>query len=146
MVLQSLLDLGRFFSPLILYTQSVGLLGRVMNPSQGRYLHTEEHKQNKRTQTSTPWVGFEPTIPAFERAKIVHALNSASTVFDNITASISRKQQKRKETDPYQKVWTVRTAITKSMPYCGLLAQRFSSTNFLWQYLKCRYTFCGYVT
>jgi hypothetical protein len=39
-----LLDLGRFFSFLI-YTQSVGLLGRGINPSQGRYLHTEQHKQ-----------------------------------------------------------------------------------------------------
>jgi hypothetical protein len=27
-----------------------------------------------------PWVGFEPTIPVFERAKTVHALNSAATV------------------------------------------------------------------
>jgi hypothetical protein len=27
-----------------------------------------------------PQVGFEPTIPMFERAKIVHALNRAVTV------------------------------------------------------------------
>jgi hypothetical protein len=27
-----------------------------------------------------PRVGFEPTIPAFERAKTVHALDSAVTV------------------------------------------------------------------
>jgi hypothetical protein len=26
------------------------------------------------------WVGFEPTIPAFERAKTVHALNRATNV------------------------------------------------------------------
>jgi hypothetical protein len=32
-----LVDLGRFFSFLI-YTQSVGLLGRGIGPSQGRYL------------------------------------------------------------------------------------------------------------
>jgi hypothetical protein len=36
--------------------------------------------QNKRTQTSTPWVEFEITIPAFERAKTVHALHRAATV------------------------------------------------------------------
>jgi hypothetical protein len=36
-------DLGRFFSFLI-YTQSVGPLGRGISPSQGRYLHTEQHK------------------------------------------------------------------------------------------------------
>jgi hypothetical protein len=27
-----------------------------------------------------PWVGFEPIIPAFERAKTVHALDQAATV------------------------------------------------------------------
>jgi hypothetical protein len=27
-----------------------------------------------------PWVGFEPTIPAFERAKTVHALHCATTM------------------------------------------------------------------
>jgi hypothetical protein len=37
----------RFFS-FFIYTQSVGLLGRGISPSQGRYLHTEEHKHNKR--------------------------------------------------------------------------------------------------
>jgi hypothetical protein len=40
------LDLGRFVSVLI-YTQSVGLVGRGISPSQGRYLHAEQHKQNK---------------------------------------------------------------------------------------------------
>jgi hypothetical protein len=34
----SLVDLGRFFSSLI-YTQSVGLLGLGMSPSQDRYVH-----------------------------------------------------------------------------------------------------------
>jgi hypothetical protein len=34
----ALVDLGRFFSFLIC-TQSVGLLGRGISPSQGRYLH-----------------------------------------------------------------------------------------------------------
>jgi hypothetical protein len=35
--------------------------------------------QNKHGQTSMPCVGFEPTIPAFERAKTVHALDRATT-------------------------------------------------------------------
>jgi hypothetical protein len=29
-----------------------------------------------------PEVGFEPTIPVFERAKTVHALDHADTVMD----------------------------------------------------------------
>jgi hypothetical protein len=41
----ALVDLGRFFSFLI-YTQSAGLLGRGISPSQGCYLHTEQYKQN----------------------------------------------------------------------------------------------------
>jgi hypothetical protein len=36
--------------------------------------------QNKVTQTSMPRVGFEPTIPVFERAKMVHALDRVANV------------------------------------------------------------------
>jgi hypothetical protein len=39
---------GLFFDFVIFFTQSVGLLGRGISPSQGRYLHTEQHKQEKR--------------------------------------------------------------------------------------------------
>jgi hypothetical protein len=59
----------------LIFRQSVGHLGRGISPSQGRYLHTEQHKH---TQTSMPWMGFEPTIKAFERAKTVHALDRAA--------------------------------------------------------------------
>jgi hypothetical protein len=41
-----LLDLGRSFSSLI-YTRSVGLLGRGISPVQGRYLYTGQHKHRK---------------------------------------------------------------------------------------------------
>jgi hypothetical protein len=37
-------------------------------------------KQNKRRQISMPWVGFEPTIPVFQRSKAFHALDGAATV------------------------------------------------------------------
>jgi hypothetical protein len=36
--------------------------------------------QNKSTQTSMPWVGFETTIPSFKRAKTVHVLDRTATV------------------------------------------------------------------
>jgi hypothetical protein len=39
-----LLGPGLFFSFVICFTESVGLLGRVISPSQGRYLHTGQHK------------------------------------------------------------------------------------------------------
>jgi hypothetical protein len=35
---------------------------------------------NKYKQPPMPLVGFEPTIPAFERAKTFHALDRAATV------------------------------------------------------------------
>jgi hypothetical protein len=53
-----------------------------ISPSQGRYLH----KQNKHKQTSMLWVGLEPTIPAFEHAKTVHALDRAVTVIGPCTS------------------------------------------------------------
>jgi hypothetical protein len=39
-------------------------------------------KANKRTQISMPLVGFEATIPVFEQAKTVHALDRAVIVID----------------------------------------------------------------
>jgi hypothetical protein len=42
--------------------------------------HRTTQTQNKRTQTSMPQVGFEPTIPVFEPTKTVHALARAATV------------------------------------------------------------------
>jgi hypothetical protein len=41
--------------------------------------HRTTQTQNKRTQTTMPRVGFEPTIPVFERAKAVHALDRVAT-------------------------------------------------------------------
>jgi hypothetical protein len=75
-----LLDLGGFFSFLILYT--VGRIPWTGDQPVARPLSTHRTTQtpNKRTQTSMPRVGFELTIPAFERAKTVHALNRAATV------------------------------------------------------------------
>jgi hypothetical protein len=76
------LDLGRFFS-FLTFTQPVSLLGRGISPSQGRYLHAEQHKHIINAQISMAQVGFEPTIPVFERAKRVHALYRAATVISN---------------------------------------------------------------
>jgi hypothetical protein len=60
--------------------QLVGLLGREISPSEGRYLHRTKQTQNKRGQTSMPRVGFEPTMSVFERAKTFHASDRAATV------------------------------------------------------------------
>jgi hypothetical protein len=74
-----LLDPGCFFSFLILYT-----VGRT--PWKGDQpiamplpTHRTTEIQNKCTQISMPWVGFEPTISMFNPAKTVHALDRAAT-------------------------------------------------------------------
>jgi hypothetical protein len=72
---------GCFFILIIL--QTVGLLGRVISPSQGLYPNTGQHKHRINThtyQTFMPCVGFEPTIPAPERVKVVHALDRWATM------------------------------------------------------------------
>jgi hypothetical protein len=53
--------------------QLVGLLGREIGPTQGLYLHASQHNTEKRGDTSMLRVGFEPTIPVFERPKTVRA-------------------------------------------------------------------------
>jgi hypothetical protein len=47
--------------------------------------HRTAQTQNKRTQTSMPRVGFEPTTPVFKRAKTVHAFDRAVTVIGSPT-------------------------------------------------------------
>jgi hypothetical protein len=65
------------FRSLDLFTQSVGLFRRGISPS---CTQDSTQTQNKHIQTSMPWVVLEPTIPEFERAKIVHALDHKATV------------------------------------------------------------------
>jgi hypothetical protein len=72
--------LAGIFSFLILYT--VGRTPWTGDQPVARPLptHRMTQTQNKRTHTPLPWVGFELTIPAFERAKAVHDLDRAATV------------------------------------------------------------------
>jgi hypothetical protein len=56
---------------------TVGLLGRGISPSQGRYLIQTQHK---RRQTSMLSEGFEPTIPVFDQAKTFNTLGGVATV------------------------------------------------------------------
>jgi hypothetical protein len=62
-----LLGPGLFFSSVIFFTQTVGLLGRVISPSQDPYLHTGQHKLRINTHTD-------------ERAKTFYALDRSVTV------------------------------------------------------------------
>jgi hypothetical protein len=79
-----LLDLGRFLSFVIQYT--VGRTPWTRDQPVARPLPTYRTTQiqNKRTQTSMPQVGSEPTISMFERAKTVLAFDRAATVIGTL--------------------------------------------------------------
>jgi hypothetical protein len=58
--------------------------------------HRTTQTQNKRTQTSMSRVRFEPTTPAFEVAKTVHALGRAATVIGtNIIRLVKLRTMRR---------------------------------------------------
>jgi hypothetical protein len=71
--------LGQFFQFLNLYTVSrTPWVGDQPN-ARPLLTHRRTQTQNKRTQTSMQ-VGFEPTIPVFDRAKRIDALDRAANV------------------------------------------------------------------
>jgi hypothetical protein len=85
------LGLGRFSSFLILYTVYRTPWTGDEPVLRSLPTHRTTQTQNKLRQTSMPRMGFEPTTPAFERAKTVHALDRATTVIGTskrIVASI----------------------------------------------------------
>jgi hypothetical protein len=51
MAVQPLLGPGLFFSSVIIFTQTIGLLGWVISPSRGRYLYTGQQKHRINTYT-----------------------------------------------------------------------------------------------
>jgi hypothetical protein len=82
----ALVDLGHFFS-FFIRTQSVGLLGRGISPSQGRYLHTE---QNNRIHALS---GIRTHDPIFERARTALPLWLAT---DEIWINTSTPSQQKR--------------------------------------------------
>jgi hypothetical protein len=75
-----LLDLGSFFIFLSLYTVGRTPLTGDQPVVRPLPLHRTTQTQNKRSEISMSWVGFEPTISAFERPKTVYVLDRAATV------------------------------------------------------------------
>jgi hypothetical protein len=74
-----LLGLGRFFGFFIFYKVDRTPWTGDQSVARPLPVHRTTQTQNKRTQTSMPRVGFERTIPVFERAKTVHALDRVAT-------------------------------------------------------------------
>jgi hypothetical protein len=63
-----LLGLGRFFIFLTLYTVGRTHWTGDQPVARTQLKHRTTQTQNKRSQITMPWVGFDPTIPAFELA------------------------------------------------------------------------------
>jgi hypothetical protein len=90
-----LLYLGHFLSFLILYTVSRTLWMGDQPITRLLPTHRTTQTQNKCRQTYMPWMGLEPTIPAFEWAKTVHASERAAAVIgrDTICWTVNRFEE-----------------------------------------------------
>jgi hypothetical protein len=89
MTLQPLVEPWTIFHFPDLFTQTVGLLGRGINPSQGHYLCTGQHKHRiKHTDIhASSWIRtHDLMISVFERSKIVHALDRTATVIGHFAS------------------------------------------------------------
>jgi hypothetical protein len=80
MALQSFVEPWPLFQFLNLYTDGRTPWRKNQPVARPRPAHRTAQTSNKYIQTSMPQVGFEPTIPVFELAKTVHALDGAATV------------------------------------------------------------------
>jgi hypothetical protein len=99
------------------YTQSVGLLGRGISPSQGRYLHAEQHKHriNARRHLCLEW-DSNLRSQYSRRRKTVHALDRAATVMgrDNVY-----NDEFRCVWSSYNRVWIIKSIIIQWPGHVG---------------------------
>jgi hypothetical protein len=97
-----LLGLGSFFSFLIFYT--VGRTPWTGDQPVERPLpaHRTAQTQNKSTQTSMSQVGSKPTIPVFELAKTIRALDRAATVIGLLSPGNANVGPMFGAPEPYQ--------------------------------------------
>jgi hypothetical protein len=75
-----LLDLGKFLSFLIFYTDGRTPWTGDQPVARSLPAHRTTQTQTKRIHTCMPQMGFNPTIPVFEWAKTVHVLDRAASV------------------------------------------------------------------
>jgi hypothetical protein len=113
------LDFSCFFSFLLLYT-----VGRTTWTGESVAKPLPTHKttktQNKRTQKSMNWVGFEPMIPPFERMKTVYALDRAVTVIATLD---------RRKLNKIHSTFIVYAIIQNSIEIHSVLEMTFQRMN-----------------
>jgi hypothetical protein len=76
----------QFYFPsfLILYTVGRTLWAGDQPVTRPLPTHRTTQTQNKRTKTSMPQMGIEPTTPVFKWAKTVHSLDGTATMIGHI--------------------------------------------------------------
>jgi hypothetical protein len=97
--------------------------------------HRTTQTQNKSTQISMPWVGFEPTILVFERAKTVYAIDRASTMVYRTTWK--SQNVARNEAVTFKFHW-VQSALGHVPNYCyvsSIVSRCISTTCSEWHYM-----------
>jgi hypothetical protein len=65
-----------------------------------------------------PWVGFEPTIPKFDRAKAIQALDRAATAIGlawNYPQKIEKICHMNKAPQVYREFWAVKQSFTNEI-------------------------------
>jgi hypothetical protein len=89
----------------LIYAQSVGPLGWEMRPSQGHYLHTEQHKHRINAHRH-PCLEWNSNL-WFEWAKTVHALDRAAAVFAEFptTEAYSNLDRTNVKYSTYKQFW-----------------------------------------
>jgi hypothetical protein len=80
-----------FFSSVILYTDARTPWKGDQSTARTLPTHRTARTQNEPTHTSIPWIGFELTIPVFEREKRVYTLDRAATVMDDYCTVMCRR-------------------------------------------------------
>jgi hypothetical protein len=92
---------GLFFSFVIIFTQTVGLLGRVIGPSQGRYLHTGQHKHRINAYTDIHVLSgirtHDPSVRASEDSSYLRRRGNCDRLFKLSSEHISERTKENLE-------------------------------------------------
>jgi hypothetical protein len=88
--------------------------------------HRTTQTQNKRTQTFMLRGGFEPTTPVLERAKTVHALESAYWPFLQLVVTLCTIDEK-----PKLKLHTKLWQYSLSVFHCSLVSVHLTTLLYL---------------
>jgi hypothetical protein len=109
------------FSVSLSFTQSVGLLGRGISPSQGRYLHTEqhEHRINGDRHPCLKWDSNQRSQCLSGRRKR-HALDRAATVIGQVAIHLPQLHKQLHEAESFVEATSCSANQKKLLNFYGI--------------------------